>query len=398
MHFSSVLSVLVASSSLVVAVPPTDRPTQINPDLRLIKTSEADPGTWVTEDQKIEEYVAKNIGFIDITDITVYQNATTLAKLSTVEDVSLVQAVAVSYPSSLTHQTQANTLINSLNTTGPKSWLKTLSDFYNRYYRSSYGTQAGTWLLGQLRTIAGTNSAITVTTFAHSFSQPSIIVKVPGTSSNLVIVGAHYDSTGGSSTARGPGADDNGSGVVVLMEALRVIAAAKFAPKNTLEFHFYAGEEGGLLGSSAVFANYASAGKTVLAMVAQDMAGYSPSGKVSVYNDYSDSGLVSYVRRIVTQYTGLTYTTDTCGYGCSDHASAYSNGFRKFELFRNQDFGLKVGFADSELAAAYVCDEPIDTSSPYIHSPRDTYDTVSFDTVLRHAKFTVGFLVEASYM
>ncbi|CAG8950836.1 hypothetical protein HYFRA_00003053 [Hymenoscyphus fraxineus] len=385
MHFSSVLSVLVASSSLVVAVPPTDRPSQINPDLRLIKTSEADPGTWVTEDQKIEEYVAKNIGFIDITDITPRhilriliedQNATTLAKLSTVEDVSLVQAVAVSYPSSLTHQTQANTLINSLNTTGPKSWLKTLSDFYNRYYRSSYGTQAGTWLLGQLRTIAGTNSAITVTTFAHSFSQPSIIVKVPGTSSNLVIVGAHYDSTGGSSTARGPGADDNGSGVVVLMEALRVIAAAKFAPKNTLEFHFYAGEEGGLLGSSAVFANYASAGKTILAMVAQDMAGYSPSGKVSVYNDYSDSGLVSYVRKIVTQYTGLTYTTDTCGYGCSDHASAYSNGF----------------------PAAYVCDEPIDTSSPYIHSPRDTYDTVSFDTVLRHAKFTVGFLVEASYM
>lgn len=115
------------------------------------------------------------------------------------------------------------------------------------------------------------------------------------------------------------------------MEALRVIAAAKFAPKNTIEFHFYAGEEGGLLGSAAVFANYASAGKTVLAMVAQDMAGYSPSGKVSVYTDYSDSGLVSYVRKIVTQYTGLTYTTDVCGYGCSDHASAYANGFRKFK-------------------------------------------------------------------
>lgn len=87
-----------------------------------------------------------------------------------------------------------------------------------------------------------------------------------------VIVGAHYDSTGGSSTARGPGADDNGSGVVTILEALRVIAASGFKPKNTLEFHFYAGEEGGLLGSQAVFANYASTGKTVLAVVAQGMS------------------------------------------------------------------------------------------------------------------------------
>lgn len=67
----------------------------------------------------------------------------------------------------------------------------------------------------------------------------------------------------------------------------------------------------------------------MLAVVVQDMTGYSPSGKVSVYTDYSDSGLVAYVRKCVTQYTGLTYTTDVCGYGCSDHASAYSNGFRK---------------------------------------------------------------------
>ena len=156
-------------------------------------------------------------------------------------------------------------------------------------------------------------------------------------------MGGHYDSTGGSSTAKGPGADDNGSGVVTLLEALRVIANAKFAPKNTIEFHFYGGEEGGLLGSSAVFKSYSSAGKTVLAVVVQDMTGYSPSGKVSVYTDYSDSGLVAYVRKCVTQYTGLTYTTDVCGYGCSDHASAYSNGFRKSSLDSNLDQRIRTG-------------------------------------------------------
>jgi leucyl aminopeptidase len=67
----------------------------------------------------------------------------------------------------------------------------------------------------------------------------------------------------------------------------------------------------------------------VLAMVAQDMTGYSPSGKVSVYTDYADAGLTGFVRRVVVGYAGGTYTTDKCGYGCSDHASAFGNGFRK---------------------------------------------------------------------
>lgn len=224
----------------------------------------------------------------------------------------------------------------------------TRPSFYNRYYRSSYGTQSSTWLFNQVKSIAASNAAITVSQFIHSYAQPSVIARIPGTSPNLVVVGAHFDSTGGSSTARGPGAVDNGSGVVVLLETLRVLASGRFAPKNTIEFHFYAGEEGGLLGSGDIWRSYRSAGKSVLAFVNTDMAGYSPSGKISVYNDYADTGLTAYVRRIVSAYIGSS-TQDTCGYGCSDHASAYSNGF----------------------PAAYVCDEPDVTSSPYVDSPND---------------------------
>lgn len=137
------------------------------------------------------------------------------------------------------------------------------------------------------------------------------------------------------------------------MEALRVLASSRFTPKNTMEFHFYSGEEGGLLGSADIWRNYKSTAKRVLAFVNTDMAGYSPSGKISVYNDYADTSLSAYVRRIVSAYIG-TPTSDTCGYGCSDHASAYSNGF----------------------PAAYVCDEVIRTSSPYIHSPNDVSNVV----------------------
>lgn len=69
MHFNAALAILAASTA-VLAAPAADE-IQVNPALRLIKTSEADPGTWVTEEQKIEDYVNKDIGFIDITDITV---------------------------------------------------------------------------------------------------------------------------------------------------------------------------------------------------------------------------------------------------------------------------------------------------------------------------------------
>lgn len=166
-----------------------------------------------------------------------------------------------------------------------------------------------------------------------------------------MIVGAHMDSTAGQSTARSPGADDNGSGSVVVLEALRVLVESGFKPKNTLEFHFYAGEEGGLLGSQDVYANYKSSGKTILAFLNQDMAGYMPNGKPAVFTDNVDSGLTSYVRLIATQYTGIAPSTSRCGYGCSDHASATSNGFREYMAMFCQD---ETNFGQLRLLSARI--------------------------------------------
>ncbi|KAL8723888.1 MAG: hypothetical protein Q9166_008228, partial [cf. Caloplaca sp. 2 TL-2023] len=331
MHLNTYLGAFLAILSITIATPATEKEFQakVKQGLRLIKTSEADPGSWVTDEDKISNYTGKCVHFIDVTDI---KDPDVLKTLS--GQKSNARVAAIIYPA-VSHQTEANGLIAQLNTSGPQSWLKTLSDFYNRYYKSSYGTQSGTWLFDQVKIISAANPRIIVSQFSHSYAQPSIIARIPGTSPNLIIVSAHFDSTGGSSTARSPGAVDNASGVVALMETLRVLASAKYAPRNTMEFHFYSGEEAGLLGSADIFRSYKSSGKNVLAVVNTDMAGYSPSGKISSYNDYSDSGLLAYVRRVITSYIG-SYTTDTCGYGCSDHASAYSNGF----------------------PAAYVCDEP----------------------------------------
>ncbi|KAH7141004.1 peptidase family M28 [Dactylonectria macrodidyma] len=372
MHFNAVLAILAATSHVAVAAP-TDTKLAVQPR-RLIKTSEEDPGRWVTEEEKDElTSESKRTQFIDITDI---KDEEVLSILSTPPTESSIKARQATYPTTLTHITEANSLISGVSNTGPQSWLQTLTNFQNRHYRSTYGTQAGTWLLNQVKTIAAANPAITVRSFAHSFNQPSIIARLPGRSSDLVIVGAHYDSTAGSTTARAPGADDNGSGSVNLLEALRILANAGFQPENTIEFHWYAGEEGGLLGSQAVYRSYSSAGETVLAFLNQDMTGYSPGGKATVYTDYVDASLTSYVTLIARQYTGLAVSTSQCGYGCSDHASARAAGF----------------------PAAFISSEPFDTHNSNIHSSRDTYASINWTSVLRHSKLTVGFLVEASYL
>lgn len=71
MHFLHSFSILCALSSLAIALPTADNAVQRDSSLRLIKTSEQDPGVWVTDEEKIATYVSKRIKFIDVTDITV---------------------------------------------------------------------------------------------------------------------------------------------------------------------------------------------------------------------------------------------------------------------------------------------------------------------------------------
>ncbi len=70
----------------------------------------------------------------------------------------------------------------------------------------------------------------------------NIYVDKPGNSSELILAGAHYDSTG-----PGSGVDDNGSGVAVLLEmALRV---KNLETPYSIRFIFFDAEETGLEGS-----------------------------------------------------------------------------------------------------------------------------------------------------
>jgi hypothetical protein len=72
------------------------------------------------------------------------------------------------------------------------------------------------------------------------------IAEIPGTDlkDEVVMLGGHMDSW-----HSGTGATDNGAGVAVAMEAVRIIQALGLKPRRTIRIGLWSGEEQGLLGS-----------------------------------------------------------------------------------------------------------------------------------------------------
>ncbi|KXJ87517.1 hypothetical protein Micbo1qcDRAFT_124669 [Microdochium bolleyi] len=323
-----------------------------------------------------------HIRFFDITDqgdeLAVYSPPMSIASADTDGEMT-IQA----YPTAMTQTTAVRSLIAKYSVANVRSKLTTFSGFFNRYYRSTYGVQSAQWLFDQVQATITASGAqgVTVRKVTHTFSQFSVVATIPGTSAKTVVVGAHQDSINQANPANGQaaGADDDGSGSMAILEAFRVMLtdsriAAGQAP-NTLEFHWYAAEEAGLLGSQAIFQQYAREGRNVAAMLQQDMVGYSPKGVFGVITDNVSATLTSFTRLVINAYTSIKSVDTRCGYGCSDHASATRSGY----------------------PSAFVFEAAFSDSNPDIHSTRDTIDKVNFNHVLEHGKLILGFMYELAF-
>lgn len=81
----------------------------------------------------------------------------------------------------------------------------------------------------------------------------NVFAELPGSgkAGEVVMIGAHLDSWHG-----GTGATDNGAGVVVMMEAMRILKAIGVKPKRTIRLALWGGEEQGLNGSAGYVARH----------------------------------------------------------------------------------------------------------------------------------------------
>ncbi|KAI0020448.1 leucine aminopeptidase 1 [Xylariomycetidae sp. FL0641] len=349
-------------------------------------TIELAPGVTqlVTEEEKIALKM-EGKGFIDITKHPRLASPPLSSSSVAKQFFAAPAAAAVAYPTAMTRTSAVAALIAQLDPGLMETRLANFSGIYTRYYKSATGRDASDWVRAQVQGIVDRSGAgaqgVTVETVDHDgFPQNSVIARIPGQTAAKVIVGAHLDSINGRNPAgRAPGADDDGSGTVTTMEAFRVLlgdaALAGGQARNTLEFHWYAGEEGGLLGSGDVFDAYAAAGQVVKAMLQQDMTGYREAGPMGVIGDNVDGPLTAFVRRVIDAYTTIGSVDSECGYGCSDHASARAAGY----------------------PSSFVLEAAFEKISPYIHSADDTLDTVSYEHMREHARLVLGFAYELAF-
>ena len=79
------------------------------------------------------------------------------------------------------------------------------------------------------------------------------IAEIPGSdkADEIVMLGGHMDSW-----HAGTGATDNGAGVAVAMEAVRILQALNLKPRRTVRIGLWSGEEQGLFGSQAYVAQH----------------------------------------------------------------------------------------------------------------------------------------------
>ena len=96
------------------------------------------------------------------------------------------------------------------------------------------------------------------------------IVGEIGAPADVVILGAHFDAVMGA-----PGADDNGSGVAVLLEAARILAQTPL--RSRLLICAFNLEELNMIGSTHFVRKLKSANAPVRGMISLEMVGYTDS-------------------------------------------------------------------------------------------------------------------------
>ena len=149
-----------------------------------------------------------------------------------------------------------------------------------------------------------------------------------------VIIGAHYDHIGiDESGVLHPGADDNASGISILIEVAAKLSRA-YTPQRPIIFIAFSGEESGLLGSKYLIENSLEgfASEDYFAMVNLDSVGRLDGKDLQIFGSES-----AYEWPFIAQGIGFTigvqseFLTETIASG--DHVSFLNAGIPAIHLF-----------------------------------------------------------------
>jgi hypothetical protein len=170
-------------------------------------------------------------------------------------------------------------------------------------------------------------------------------------SAEIVVLGAHYDSV-----VRGPGANDDGTGVAAVLAIARTLV--KVTPRTRdLYICFFDEEERGLIGSKAFAQMLKEQNRTVVGVHTIDQAGWDSNHNKAIELELPYGGAVA-LYESAAKALGMDIPLYTTTETASDHQSFRALGFPAIgvtEEYRHND------------------------TTPYIHRAGDTFETIDFD-------------------
>ena len=193
------------------------------------------------------------------------------------------------------------------------------------------------------------------------FNIMSIIRGHTVNSDETVLVGAHRDHFGRQAGLLFAGADDNASGTAVLLEIARVLSLAQAAPKRSILFVSFSGEEQGFLGSRLYVAQPIVPLLKTICMINVDHAG-TGNGRLTV----GVTGLEKSTADGIGQLTGLSDKLDVFGF------------------FPGGDH---VPFKEADVPTVTVVSGGV---HPHFHQPGDTVDTINPDILQSVARYVLA--------
>lgn len=148
--------------------------------------------------------------------------------------------------------------------------IKLSDEIGERHYENPGSLQkASDYIMGEFK-----NTPLLTTEQVFDQDYRNIIAETKGTRfpDKIIVIGAHYDTVWLS-----PGADDNASGVAVLLELARIMATVKY--EKTLRFIAFSNEEQPFSGSDAMGSVFNAQesrklGENINAMYSLEMVGY----------------------------------------------------------------------------------------------------------------------------
>jgi hypothetical protein len=241
-----------------------------------------------------------------------------------------------------------------------------LSAFPTRHTASVHLPQVAKWVEDQFRSLGYAQ----VSTFPFTpqdavLNLMNIVCRKPGTdaAAPVRLVCAHFDcimEQFSNNSARAPGANDNASGVAVMLELARLLASVTLP--DTIEFLATSGEEQGLWGATAYAASVQSNGTNVRFVLNLDEVGFPNShrdvilerdlGNEVSTNDLPSQQLAAAVAQAATDELNIPVKLGPIER--SDYMPFEKRGYVAIGLFESGDY------------------------SAFYHTSKDTPDRVDF--------------------